>query len=551
MSNQCEGRATTAEQAGISRSSARLAGISRRTVMATVGGSIILGATGARAQGQAPKRGGTLTATLTPEPPILVLGIGSQAPTLIAASKLYQGLLRYSPKLDPEPELAKAWDVSADAKVYTFRLQENVKFHDGRPMTADDVIFSITQFHMKVSPRARNVFAKIVKAEAPDPLTVRLTLDTPFEPFLLMFDVTTCAIVPKHIYDGTDYATNPANQKPVGTGPFQFSEWQRGNFIRFKRFDGYWKPGQPYLDEIVYRIVPDSQSRAAAVQNGQVELCQGSDIEPFDIPRLRKVATLEVTTKGYEYYGPMLWVDLNNRIKPLDDARVRRAICMALDRDFVVNRLWFGVGRMATGPFASSTRYYNPKARIPFFDLKGANQLLDEAGLKPNADGVRFTMKHLVMPYGEMWLRLSEYIRTALKKVGIEVVLENTDAAGWGQRVSNWDYETTVNVVYQYGDPTLGVERTYVSSNIQKVIFANTAGYSNPEVDALFATARNAADSDTRREAFAKVQEILVRDMPLVWLSEVSFATVYNKRVHNVVSSGTGVQASFDNVFLA
>ena len=91
------------------------------------------------------------------------------------------------------------------------------------------------------------------------------TLNAPFEPFLLMFDVTACAIVPKHIYDGTDYRTNPANQKPIGTGPFQFVEWQRGNFIRMKKFDDYWKPGQPYLDEIIYRIIPDSQSRALAL----------------------------------------------------------------------------------------------------------------------------------------------------------------------------------------------------------------------------------------------------------------------------------------------
>ena len=137
-------------------------------------------------------------------------------------------------------------------------------------MTADDVIFSIMKFAMELSPRARAIFASITEAAAPDPHTVKLTLDKPFEPFLLMFDVTACAIVPKHVFEGTDYRNNPHNQTPIGTGPFKFLEWTRGSFIRLQRYEGYWKPGQPYLDEIIFRIVPDSQSRAIALESGQV-----------------------------------------------------------------------------------------------------------------------------------------------------------------------------------------------------------------------------------------------------------------------------------------
>src|SRR5882757_6884856 len=242
----------------------------------------------------APKKGGTLNTILTPEPPVLVLGVNNQGPTQLAASKLFQGLCQYSFKLEPQPQLAKSWTLSDDKKTYTFKLQENVKFHDGHPFTADDVIFSIMKFHMELSPRAKPIFANIAEATAPDPLTVVITLKSPFEPFMLMFDATACAMVPKHIYDGTDYRTNPANQKPIGTGPFQFVEWQRGNFIRMKRFDDYWVPGQPYLDEIIYRIIPDSQSRALALQTGQVQLTQANDIEPFDVPRFRALPNLEV-----------------------------------------------------------------------------------------------------------------------------------------------------------------------------------------------------------------------------------------------------------------
>jgi peptide/nickel transport system substrate-binding protein len=525
-------------------------GLTRRTLVA---GTALAGLVPklAWAQGAAPKHGGTLTATLTPEPPILILGVNNQGPTLLVGSKMYQGLLKFSEKLDPLPELAKDWSLSDDKLTYTFHLQDNVKFHDGQPFTADDVIFSIMKFNMELAPRARAIFQKIKSATAPDPHTVVLTLNAPFQPFLLMFEVTACPIVPKHIYDGTDYRNNPANQTPIGTGPFKFAEWKRGDFIRLQKFDGYWKPGQPYLDEIIYRIIPDSQSRALAIQTGQILMAQESDIEPFDIPRMQQQPNLTVTTEGWEYFAPLAWVEINNRVKPLDDARVRQAISLALDRDFITKRLWFGLNKPARGPVASTTRFFDTSLPPLAHDPKRAAALLDEAGLKPDAKGIRFSIKHLVLPYGDVWSRLAEYFRSSLKQVGIEVVLESTDAGGWSQRIGSWNYETSVNFLYQYGDPTLGVERSYVSTNIQKITFTNTGGYANPEVDKLFAQARTAADPAARQVAFNAVQELLVKDMPQVWLMELAFPTVFDKKVHNAIETATGPHACYDDVYLS
>ena len=479
---------------------------------------------------------------------MLVLAVNNQGPTIIAASKIFQGLLRFSPKLDPLPCLAKSWELSEDRKTYTFHLQSGVTFHDGSPFTADDVIFSIMKFNMELSPRARAILALITEATAPDPLTVKLTLSAPFEPFLLMFDVSACVMVSKKIYDGTDYRNAPANQHPIGTGPFQFAEWQRGNFIRLTRYEKYWAPGEPYLDQIIYQIVPDSQSRSLALETGKVQLTAASDIEPFDVPRFRAKPNLTVSTAGWEYFSPLSWMEINHRVKPLDDARVRQAMSLAIDRDFLVQKLWFGLGKPARGPVASTTRFYDPALKPLPHDIKKAIALLDEAGLKPNAQGVRVTLKHLVLPYGEIWARLSEYLRASMKQIGIELVLETTDAGAWSQRIGAWDYQTSINFLYQYGDPTLGVERSYVSSNIKKVTFTNTGGYSNPEVDALFAQARTAGDPAERQKAFFAVQQILVRDIPQIWLMELAFPTIYDKTLHNITEFGTGVQSDFADV---
>jgi peptide/nickel transport system substrate-binding protein len=526
--------------------------MTRRGLMAaSAAAPVLMRVQDALAQGVQPRRGGTLTTILQPEPPVLQIGVNNQGPTLIAAPKLFNGLVKFSPTLEAQPELAKSWTISPDGREYVFHLQENVRFHDGRPMTADDVVFSIMKFHMEVSPRARAIFQLIDECTAPDPLTVRITLKRAFQPFMLMFDVTACAIVPKHLFDGQEYRNAPAVQRPVGTGPFRLTEWQRGNFIRMDRFDGYFKPGQPYLDTIIWRIVPDSQSRQVALETGAVQMTSSGDIEPFAVPGLRGRPNLEVRTDGWEYFAPLSWIETNHRVGPLGDARVRRAISHAIDRNFIAQRLWFGVGKPATSPISSATRFHDPSVRLQAYDPRAAQQLLDAAGLRPNAQGVRATIKHLVLPYGEVWTRLSEYLRQSLRQVGIALELESTDAGAWARRVGAWEYETTINFLYQFGDPTLGVERTYVSSNIQRVTFTNTGGYSNPQVDALFLRAREAVAAEERRAAFSEVQKLLAEEIPQIWLMEMSFPTIHDRRLRNVITTGTGPNGSFDDVFLA
>ena len=525
--------------------------LQRRGLMgAAAAAPLLMRAADAQAQGITPRRGGTLQTILSPEPPVLQIGVNNQGPTLVVAPKIFEGLLTFSPTLEPIPCLAKSWTVSPDNKEYTFQLQQGVTWHDGRPFTADDVIFSVMKFHMEVAPRARGIFSLIETAEAPDPHTVRFVLRQSFQPFLLMFDATACAIVAKHLFDGLDYRTAPTVQRPIGTGPFKLTEWQRGNFIRLDRFEDYWKPGQPYLDTIIHRIVPDSQSRRLAIETGQAQMSQSNDIEPFDVPALRSRPNLEVNVNGWEYFSPLSWIELNHRVAPLNDARVRQALSMAVDRNFIAQRLWFGVGKPATGPIASTTKFFDRNVRLPGFDVRAANALLDAAGHRANAQGVRFTLKHLVLPYGEVWSRLAEYLRQSLRQVGIVLELESTDAGSWARRIGNWEYETSINFLYQFGDPTLGVERTYVTSNIQRVTFTNTGGYSNPRVDALFATARNASVAAERQAAFSDVTKVLIDDMAQIWLMEMSFPTIHDRRLRNVVTTGLGVHSSFDDVFL-
>ena len=514
--------------------------------MLAAGAAIPLGIT--RAAGQT--RGGTLNTIIQPEPPILVTAFNQQQPTLTLGGKLYESLLKYGADLKPMPGLAQSWEISPDGLTYTFKLFPGITFHDGKLMTSEDVVFSCMKVLTETHPRARQNFARVASAEAPDPLTVVFKLKQPFAPFLGCFDCTSAPIVPKHIYEGTEFRKNPMNDKAIGTGPFKLKEWVRGSHVHLVRHDGYYRKDEPFLDEIIYRIIPDGASRALALENGTVQLVQWSDVEFFDVQRFKAQKNLEFTTKGYEYFAPHQWLEMNNRVAPMNDKRFRQAIMHLIDRDAMNKRIYFGNAKVATGPISSKTRFYDGKVKRYEFSIEKATALLDEMGLKPGANGKRTEIKYLVPPYGEVYQRAGEFFRQSFSKAGIDLVLVGTDMAGWAEKVGNWDYEMTQNLLYQLGDPALGVARTYISSNIKKgILFSNTQGYSNPEVDRLFEEAALALDEAKRQELYSKVQQILVEEVPVAWTLELEYPIIYDKAFKNIVTSGIGSHETFGSVY--
>jgi peptide/nickel transport system substrate-binding protein len=234
----------------------------RLSVLAALAGWLCAGASGAVAQ-EAPVKGGTLNMIAQPEPPVLMVGLNTQGPTLYVGGQIYQSLLTYGTDLKPLPSLAKSWAISDDGLTYTFTLQDNVKWHDGKPFSADDVVFTADKFLREAHPRWRLIATTYVESiTAPAPNQVVFKLKTPFSAFISAFELSSFPIIPKHLYEGTDYRTNPANQTPIGTGPFKLKEWKRGSYIHLVRNEDYWKPGKPYLDELYsasFRIPPRAQ----------------------------------------------------------------------------------------------------------------------------------------------------------------------------------------------------------------------------------------------------------------------------------------------------
>ncbi|CUR74631.1 ABC transporter substrate-binding protein [Achromobacter xylosoxidans] len=511
-------------------------------------GALVLAAALPATQALAQTKGGTLNMIVQPEPPVIVTAINQQGPTQFVAGKIYESLLTYSTDLKPQPGLAKSWEASSDGLTYTFHLQDNVKWHDGKPFTADDVVFTLSDMLPKTHARARVILNKFVDSvQASDPKTVVIKLKSPFPAFMLMFEPGFAPMMPKHIYAGTDYMTNPANQKPIGTGPFVFKEWKRGEYIKLVRNPDYWKPGKPYLDELVFNVIPDAASRAVAFERGSVDVLRGGDVDNVDIKRLRALPKVEYTTAGWEMFSPQAYLIFNMRKPPFDNLKVRQAVMAAINRNMVVNNIFFGLGKVSTSPFVTTEMFYDKNMPPMPFDMKKARALIKESGIKPGD----YTIRQLSFPYGSTWDRLGEYTKQALEQLGFKVNLESTDAGGWASRTGNWDFDLTTNFTYQYGDPALGVQRLYISSNIVKGSpFANVQGYSNPETDKQWEAAASEVDPAKRQALYTQLQTTLVNEVANGFLVDMEFPTLYRANVKNLVKTAIGLNESFDDVYI-
>lgn len=511
-------------------------------------GTLVIATFAGGAAAQNPVKGGTLNGIVQPEPPTLMLGMNQQAPTIYVAGKIYQSLLTYTPDLKPQPELAKSWTMSADGLTYTFELEPNVKWHDGKPFTAEDVAFTVDKFLRKTHPRANVVLNRYVAGvTALSPTKVEFKLKEPFGPFLSLFEVSTLPMVPKHIYDGTDYATNPANQTPIGTGPFKFKEWKRGSYIHLVKNEAYWKPGKPYLDELYFRVIPDSASRALAFEKGDVQVLRGGDVDNVDVRRLRALKGVTTTTAGWEMYSPLAFMMMNNRKPPFDNIKVRQAVMHAIDKNFVATTIFFGLAKPAAGPLASTTLFSDPNLKPYPFSIEKAKALVKESGV----DVSKSPVKILSFPYGAQWERLGEYVKQSLEQVGFTVSIEPADAGSWAKRVADWDFDVSFNFTYQYGDPALGVARHYLSTNIVKGSpFANNQGYSNPKADELLIKAASSVDPAERGRLYGEFQKLAFDEVANGFLAELQFATLYRSNIKNLVKTGIGLNETLDDVWV-
>lgn len=484
-----------------------------------------------------------MVGVLAGDPPSLNRGITTDNDALMVGAAVFSALLWTDSSFRPRGDLAEFWTVSGDGLTYTFRLRPKVKWHDGTPFTAEDVRYTFTEILAKYHPVSKATFNTFVAAvAAPDPATVILKLKRPYAPLLGLLNNYGAPILPKHVYAGTDVIKNPANLNPIGTGPFKLRSWQRGDHITLVRNEDYFIPGQPYLDQLIFKIVPDVNGRTAALQAGDVDYLYSYywPLEQYGV--LARNKSLKFIQNA-DYPKPDL-VIVNVRNRPLAERAVRQAIARAIDRKALLQRAFSGLGDVGHSSINRGLRWASdPKvdyATLYPYDPKAAAKQLDEAGF-PQKGGQRFSLR-LVYDSGRPdFQAVGQIIRQELLGVGIDVQLVAVQRAVMLDQVFiKLNFDMTLQTYQTLGDPALGIQRTYICSEIRPAVFVNASGYCNPEVDKFFEQGASLTSPAARAVPYARAQEILARDIPSLVLHEAAVIDVARTRVHGL---GQCVQA--------
>ncbi|MFI6154487.1 ABC transporter substrate-binding protein [Kitasatospora sp. NPDC051170] len=357
-----------------------------------------------------PRRGGTLTvATSIDFTPSLLF---AQSANTLVQRLVFNTLTRYDDQLQPQPELALSWKLADDGKSITFELREDVRFHNGRPFTADDVIFAVKNLQNPVrSAQLRSTAATVTDFRKNGDHELTLVLAHPVSN---LFDLFEFMII-------TDPATVEdavAGKQLIGTGPFRFGERKPGASIGFTRNDTYWNPGRPYLDAVEIRVIPQADSLLSSLKTGQSQLSYS--VQGKDIATLKGDPQFRITP--YDTGAGAYYIGVNVTAEHVGDKRVRQAIAWAVDRERLVQQALGGYGLASSAPWPKSSPAYSDAGATHYrHDPAKARELLKAAGL----DTITLPFAHSATPEGVATAQILQY---DLKQVGIETVLQPTDS---------------------------------------------------------------------------------------------------------------------------
>ncbi len=491
-----------------------------------------------------PQYGGALVIGTTADASVLVPMLATDAMSHDVASHILRGVIKFSPDLKIVGDLAESFEVSKDERTITFHLKKGVKWEDGKEVTAWDVKFGFDLITDPKTPTAYSGDFKEVKSfEVLDNYTFRVTYKEPFA--LALMSWGNIVVLPSHLLKGKgiDYLRSVYGKKPIGNGPFKLEKWKRQQEI-ILRYNPLYSEGRPYLNYLIYKIVPDPTTLFMELRSGGVDWIS---LTPLQYRKLTQDPKLRKEFKIYRYPSfSYTYIGYNLRHPLFKDKRVRKALCYAINKKEVVEGALLGQGIPAYGPYKPGTWFYNPaiEKSCPYSPEK-ALELLKEAGFKRGEDGVLekdgrpFEFTLLTNQGNFVRLLAAQIIQRELSKIGIKMkirVLEWTTLIH--QFIDKRRFEAVLLGWATLPDPDL--YDIFHSSKI-KPPGLNFVGYSNPELDKLLVEGRHTLNQEERKRIYYRVQEILAEDQPYTFLYIPMTLEAIHRRFRGVKAAPIGV----------
>jgi len=505
--------------------------------------------------GDTPAHGDTFIEALTGNISGLIPNVLTDSPSFEVGSLIYNGLVTRDRDLNLVGELAESWKFSRDCLDLTLTLRRNARWHDGRPFTAADVIFTYeTMINPKTPTAYREDFKAVESVEAPAPYTVHVRYKQPYAKALQSWGIW---MLPRHLLE--PYVREgklreaPQNRtSPVGTGAYRFREWKPGEKVVLVANPDYFE-GQPYISRVVYRIIP---SQATIFLELKARGVDAAGLTALQFKRQTEYPAFRKAYHKYEYpANAYTYLGFNLKDPRFADRRVRQAIAHAIDKQELIDGVLLGLGRDATGPYKPGTWAHNPNVKRYPHDMAKARALLAEAGWKANDDGVLvdthgqpFAFELLTNQGNDERKKVAEIVQASLKDLGIHVDIRVIEWAsflkeyikkrrfdaiilGWGIGLDPDQYEIW------HSSKTGPDELNHIS-------------YTNPEVDALLEQGRRSCRQAERKTYYDRLQAILAEDQPIVFLYFRDALPVVSSRVRGIVPAPNGIRYNFNEWYV-
>src|SRR5690625_2393419 len=456
------------------------------------------------------------------------------------SSAMLEPLVRITPEYEIIPALAKSWELSDDGLELTLRLEEDVRWHDGTPFTSADVKFNFEEI-VELQTFGGALVENLTAVDTPDEHTVVLTYTQQYGP--LLEAISQQFMLPAHVYEGTDYVTNPANMAPVGTGPMVFESYSPGSEVVLLKNEDYWA-GEPTVERAIFPIIQDANARALAMLNGEIDEADVDAAQQDQLSDADHLVQLDETS----YFPQNIRLMLNGTSEYLSDAEVRKLIFAAIDREAIAELALGGLGS-ATNGFVHPSASWALHPDVDFDqdfprDIEAIRAGLDDAGFPVQDDGLRFTLNARYIATHPDATATAEVIRSSLGDIDVGLDMLTSAAPVFSETVyAEGDFDLAVIRTTRGGvDPALALE-LWFTCNPDNVNGRNPSGLCNEELHDATERSLAFADREERVPHLHTMQE-LGRDMmiyaPLAWFNG-AFPTVNTARWNDVAGPGANM----------
>ena len=453
----------------------------------------------------------------------------------INSGKIYETLIeRDDETLELEPLLSESWTISDDKLKFRFKLRDNVKWHDGTPFTSEDVVFSYNKImDPKVdAPHLRSYYQEILSVKALGKYEVEFTYARPY--FLALEFCGGMPIVPKHIFQDSNFNINPAGRNPIGTGPYKFNKWSTGREIVLDKNNEYWGE-TPDLQSIVFKIISDPTVTFQVLKRGELDI---AGLTPIQWDRQSNTKVFKNGFNKYSYFRPNYSFIGWNMNKPyFNDKRVRTAMTHLVNRQEILDKILLGLGAIVTNPFYINSPEYDNTIKPYEYNPEQAKKLLEEAGWTDSngdgirdKDGVKFEFEFLLPSGSDTSEKIATVLKEELDKVGIEMNIRKTEWAVFTTRLNERKYDA-VTLAW-----SMGVESDpyQIWSSTQADSGSNFVGFENDRADELINQARQEFDRNKRIELYNEFANIVHEQQPYTFLFCRKSTVAVSNRFRNV-----------------